>query len=945
MRKVANKSNKNKSAAKSVLLSPEYTENVRKTAYLGKKGYTLLKSSLSPEDLDFLKTDLFLKPEIVGVSYGPPGSKDEGAFPVYRENDKKLYIPRFYGIQRYGLPDTSELEPGMDIDVPFVKSLRDYQEDIVSKYVNFVDQPLSKNSSQRASGGILQVYTGAGKCLGINTPVLMYDGTIKMVQDIVIGDQIMGDDSGPRNVLTLARGRETMYKVQPKKGNGYIVNESHILSVKYTRNLSKSKKKDDILDISVLDYLALPRTYNSHDTGGRLLSGYRVPIIFEEKPIEIDPYLFGYWLGDGSYDRTSIATQEACVIKYMVDCFTPLNILNGTPESVPLDVSRATLPINQLKSTVIFHDHSNSNVHRCKTKHTTLYSRYTGGQYDYRINSIDSNTSHKSNILLNFLKKYNLIKNKHIPHHYLCNSRKIQLELLAGIIDSDGYYSGKNNYEITQKNEKLLDDIVYLCRSLGFYAQKRMCKKTCTNARDINGNICPKQEIYYTTCVGGVGLDEIPVLCPRKKCGKRIAPQDLLKYSFELHKLPEDDYYGFEIDGNRRFVLGDFTVTHNTVMAIKLITQLKKKTMILVHKEFLMNQWIERIQEYAPQARIGKIQAQTYDVDDKDIVIAMIQTMYNRVFPESTYTQFGFTIIDEVHRIGSEEFSKTLLKTITPYMLGISATVERKDKLTKLLYMFIGPLIYSTEKPPDDPVCVRGIEFKTNDPDFNETETDFRGKPKFSTMISKLCDYGARKDFLVRVTQDLCTENPDAQIMILAHNRSLLTYLYEAINHRKFATVGYYVGGMKPNQLKETEEKTVVLATYAMAAEALDIKTLSILILATPKTDIVQSIGRILRMKHERPIVVDIVDSHDIFQNQWARRKTYYRKCNYRIRSISSTEYQGFELDWESDTTWRRVFEPKKKHVTVTDHVTEDLEPETPTTIFKGQCMITDLSF
>ena len=452
--------NKRKSPSKSLILDKEYIEIVRQNSYLGKKGYTILKSILSVEDLDFLKTDLYLKPEVVGVSYGPPGAKDEGAFPVYRENDKKIYLPRFYGIQRYGLTDKSELEPGMDIDVPFVKSLRDYQEDIVNKYMNFVDQPLSKKSQQHASGGILQVFTGAGKCLGKNTPVLMYDGTIKMVQDIVVGDQIMGDDSRPRNVLTLARGRETMYKVQPKKGNGYIVNESHILSVKYTRNLSKSKKKTDILDNSVLDYLALPRTYNKHDTGGRLLSGYRVPIIFEEKPVEIDPYLFGYWLGDGSYDRTSIATQEACVIKYMVDCF--------------------------------------------KTKHPTLYLRYTGGQYDYRINSIDPISSNKSNILLNFLKKYNLIKNKHIPHHYLCNSRKNQLELLAGIIDSDGYYSGKNNYEITQKNEKLLDDIVYLCRSLGFYSQKRMCKKTCTNARDINGNIFSKQGIYYTTSVGGV---------------------------------------------------------------------------------------------------------------------------------------------------------------------------------------------------------------------------------------------------------------------------------------------------------------------------------------------------------------------------------------------------------------------------------------------------------
>jgi len=228
-------------------------------------------------------------------------------------------------------------------------------------------------------------------------------------------------------------------------------------------------------------------------------------------------------------------------------------------------------------------------------------------------------------------------------------------------------------------------------------------------------------------------------------------------------------------------ILQIYTGAGKTVMALKIAASLRKKTMILVHKEFLMNQWIERIAEFMPSARVGKIQGQTLDIENKDIVLAMIQTMYNRTFPQEVYGQFGLTIIDEVHRIGSEEFSRTLLKTITPYMLGISATVERKDKLTKLLYMFIGPMIYSTERKKDDIVNVRGIEFQTEDAEFNETELDFRGKPKYSTMISKLCDYGPRRDFILRVIMDLVKENPDAQMIVLAHNRSLLTALYEAI--------------------------------------------------------------------------------------------------------------------------------------------------------------------
>ena len=349
-----------------------------------------------------------------------------------------------------------------------------------------------------------------------------------------------------------------------------------------------------------------------------------------------------------------------------------------------------------------------------------------------------------------------------------------------------------------------------------------------------------------------------------------------------------------------------------TVMALNIISKLRKKTLILVHKEFLMNQWIERITEFMPSARVGKIQGPLFEVAGNDIVIGMIQTMHSRDFDASAFEPFGLTVIDEVHRIGSEEFSKTLFKVVTPYMLGISATVERKDRLTKILYMNIGPKIYSEERTDEDVVNVRAIIYKTNDSAFNTTEYDFRGSPKYSTMISKLCAFGPRSDFIVRVIADLQTEHSHKQIMVLAHNRDLLTYLYDAIRHKISSsdeTVGYYVGGMKEKDLKVTEGRRIVLATYAMAAEALDIKTLSTLIMATPKTDIEQSVGRILRAKGQNPIVVDILDTHDYLKRQWNTRKTFYRKCNYRIMSISSTEYNGFG----SEQGWKLEYDPKTK--------------------------------
>jgi superfamily II DNA or RNA helicase len=173
-------------------------------------------------------------------------------------------------------------------------------------------------------------------------------------------------------------------------------------------------------------------------------------------------------------------------------------------------------------------------------------------------------------------------------------------------------------------------------------------------------------------------------------------------------------------------------------------------------------------------------------------------------------------------------------------------------------------------------------------------------------MISKLCEYNRRSEFILKVITDMFQENPSQQIMVLAHNKNILKYLHDAIKHRNIATVGYYIGGMKEKALKETESKMVVIATYAMAAEALDIKTLTTLIMATPKTDIEQSVGRILREKHSSPIVVDIVDSHNTFKNQWRKRKTFYKKENYKIIYTTSPEYNPVT----SVNSWTIVFNP-----------------------------------
>jgi len=354
-----------------------------------------------------------------------------------------------------------------------------------------------------------------------------------------------------------------------------------------------------------------------------------------------------------------------------------------------------------------------------------------------------------------------------------------------------------------------------------------------------------------------------------------------------------------------------------TITALHIISRIQKKTLVIVHKGFLADQWIDSIREYLPNARVGRIQGQIYDVEGKDIVIGMLQTLYDKDFPFQN--EFGLMIVDECHHIVSSQFSRALCKIITPHTLGLSATLDRKDKLDKVLYMFMGEIVFKIEREQDDPVCVRGIQYICNDTEFNEVEYDFRGNVKYSTMISKLCGYQPRSRFIIDIVRDLLLEEPDNQIMLLAHQRDLLTFFYETIGQMQLASCGYYVGGMKQQELQESESKQIVLATYSMASEGLNIKTLSTLILCTPKTDVVQSVGRILRIKHQNPRVIDIVDSHDVFQRQWQQRRKFYKKCNYRIRMIQSPKYldsrERMKIDWNADKTlWTRIFEPHGKY-------------------------------
>jgi superfamily II DNA or RNA helicase len=417
-----------------------------------------------------------------------------------------------------------------------------------------------------------------------------------------------------------------------------------------------------------------------------------------------------------------------------------------------------------------------------------------------------------------------------------------------------------------------------------------------------------KDKIYIPRFYG-IEKFGLPILSPKLVSGDDIRvsfTKELRDYQKEIVSVYMNHVKSEEFGYNGGGILEVPCGRGKTIMALNICSQISKKTLILVHKGFLMNQWVERIREFLPSARVGIIQGKLFDIENKDIVIGMIQSIYNKEYCIDTFSSFGLTIIDEVHRIGSEEFSKALTKIVTPCMLGISATVDRKDGLTSILHMFIGPKIYHEERKDDDIVNVRGIHYTDmSNVEYNNVEYDFRGNVKYSTMISKISDYLLRTQFIIQVLGDLIREDDNKQIMILSHKRDLLKIIHDGICKNKISTCGYYIGGMKAAELEESETKQIVLATYSMAAEALDIKTLNTLVMVSPKTDIVQSVGRILRTRGDGKIIVDIIDSHDVFQNQWKKRKAFYNKSNYQIRTIKSVDYKGMDIDWNNDKDWK----------------------------------------
>lgn len=327
-----------------------------------------------------------------------------------------------------------------------------------------------------------------------------------------------------------------------------------------------------------------------------------------------------------------------------------------------------------------------------------------------------------------------------------------------------------------------------------------------------------------------------------------------------------------------------------TVMAIYIICKLGKKAMVIVHKDFLIQQWKERIQEFAPSARIGLLKAKKIDVADKDIVLASLQSLSMKEYESEVFNGFGTLCIDECHHTGAEVFSNAFKKINTRFTLGLSATVKRKDGLSKVFMWHLGDIVFSKKNNKKDVISVHVKTFECYDREYCEECTLFGSKPNTAKMINNICEYAPRVDFIVSKIAEVLEEEPERRILILSDRRGHLNNLMEKLVSVGLTDAGYYYGGMKQEDLKNSEGKKIILGTYSMISEGFDVKGLDTLVLASPKSDIVQSVGRILREKPENrlhtPMVIDIVDDFSLFSRQAIKRQEYYKSCKYDIEGI-----------------------------------------------------------
>ena len=350
-----------------------------------------------------------------------------------------------------------------------------------------------------------------------------------------------------------------------------------------------------------------------------------------------------------------------------------------------------------------------------------------------------------------------------------------------------------------------------------------------------------------------------------------------------------------------------------TNVALEIAHRIGRRTLILVHKEFFLRQWKERIEDFFPDAKVGLIRQNKCDYVGCDFVIGMMQSLARddgAKYPEEIYSAFGLVISDECHRVGAQTWANLLPKFNARWRMGLTATPRRKDDAEDVFFHHIGKIFYKAQTRPLVPMVRRVYTDSRLKPKRGRTTTD---RMPSAQVLSQL----TRDEFRNRQIADEVTKavKKGRKVMIISerleHLRLLSEHVASALVQLDLdfePTLGvytgeYYVAGtdkkkkLSEAELKLAESGNVILATKQMVEEGLDIQALDVIVLATPMSDVEQTVGRVRRTckpskdKCKRlcpwragrctgkphPIVVDVIDEKvPQAKRKWTKRHAFY---------------------------------------------------------------------
>lgn len=684
--------------------------------------------------------------------------------------------------------------------------LRDYQQTLANQA--FID-------SRKGLFLCVTLFTGGGKCLGKDTPILMYDGTVKPVQDVQAGDLLMGPDSTFRTVLSTCTGQEQLYRVIPKKGDSYIVNESHVLSLRMTPSTDKRYAPDQIVNLSVRDYLAKTNGFRHLAKGWR--TGVDFPSVDKVHP-NMPPYMLGLWLGDG--------TQSA------IHC----NTISKPDTEVLRSVEEYAESVNCFVRT----DYSHNG---CPSHHVLMKERGRGSD------------GHSANPMKAALQNLNLVENRHIPHAYKCGSRETRMQVLAGYLDADGFLTHGNGYDTITKVKQLAEDICFVARSLGFAAYTNKQWKACSTTG--------KGDYYWRISISGAGLEHLPVRLPRRKAEPRRQKKNALRHGIELEKLEIGDYYGFEIDGDHLFMLGDFTVTHNTVIIADIIRQYRElglEVVVIAHRLEIIKQIAASIRNHTginPQLITAG-----HTTPLQPVSVAMIQTLSKRDHWIEAL-RGRVLIIDEGHHSGSVSYKNLRARLEPQAVIGLTATPIRPNGGTILSpdtfsHLLLGPppkwlmdqgFICRYDMYGGDPIDTKGLRPRANG-EFLEREHEERVLAISGSVVPNWLEFNPKR------LSTIC-------IGVTVTHGEQLVQLYRDAGISAALVVGKIKESERARIFREfSEGKINVLVSVALIDEGLDIPSAKCLQLVRSIGSIRlhrQLVGRVMRptADGERAIIID----------------------------------------------------------------------------------------